>query len=155
MGYWLIAHCTNMLKQRSQNNYHKHSWADIIIITVLFCSLYLVSFCLVCYRSFIILPFSLLVCLTVQQCAVFNMLRGHMSTAQPTHYFVSVHSSVGPIHVLAFCCCYTWWGFLHCPTGGETRCRGFQLRLTITLIPAIILSGLLLYLMYRTVSVNR
>lgn len=61
--------------------------------------------------------FLLPVCMTVKLCAVFNMLRGHMSTPNTTeqiHYFVCVHSSFGPIRVLAFCYCHAWWGFLCC-----------------------------------------
>lgn len=95
----------------------------------LFCSLYLLSFCLVFYLSLIILPFSLPACLSVRLCAVFNMLRGHMSTPNATEqirYFVCLHSSFGPIHVLAFCYCHAWWGFLRCPPRGRNTFQGLS-----------------------------
>lgn len=94
-----------------------------------FALLALPSVCLVFHQSLIILPFSLPVCLTVRLCAVLNMLRGHMSTPNTTEqirYFVSVHSSFGPIHVLAFCCCHAWWGFLLCPTRGRNTFQGMS-----------------------------
>lgn len=83
----------------------------------------LFTFCLF-YLSLIILPSSLPAGLSVRPCAVFNMLRGHMSTLNATeqiHYFVCFHSSFGPIRVLAFCYCHAWWAFLRCPPrGGST-----------------------------------
>lgn len=114
---------------------HKHFQTLNIHILGLASSSSLLRLCsarfitLVFHLSFIILPFSLPVCLTVGLCAVLNMLRGHMSTPNTTEqicYFVSVHSSFGPIHVLAFCCCHAWWGFLHCPTRGRNTFQGMS-----------------------------
>ena len=123
------------------------------VICAFFSPLYLLSFCLVFYRTVIILPFSRAARLSVILCAVFNMLRGHMSTPYTTeqiHYFVCVHSSFGPIHVLAFCYCHAWWGFLRCPPRGRNTFQGCQLRLAFTLYPAVFLSGLLFYVVHRT-----
>ena len=75
------------------------------------------------------LPLSLPACLSVRPCAVFNMLRGHMSTPNATEqirYFVCVHSSFGPIHVLAFCYCHAWWVFLRCPPRGRDTFQGLS-----------------------------
>lgn len=84
-------------------------------------------FCLFLRLSLIILHFSLPSCLSVRLGAVFNMLRGHVSTPNATEqirYFVCIHSSFGPIRVLAFCYCHAWWGFLRCPTKGEKHVPG-------------------------------
>lgn len=84
-------------------------------------------FCLFLRLSLIILHFSPPSCLSVRLGAVFNMLRGHMSTPNATEqirYFVCIHSSFGPIRVLAFCYCHAWWGFLRCPTKGEKHVPG-------------------------------
>lgn len=84
-------------------------------------------FCLFLRLSLIILHFSPPSCLSVRLGAVFNMLRGHVSTPNATEqirYFVCIHSSFGPIRVLAFCYCHAWWGFLRCPTKGEKHVPG-------------------------------
>lgn len=84
-------------------------------------------FCLFLRLSLIILHFSPPSCLSVRLGAVFNMLRGHMSTPNATEqirYFVCIHSSFGPIRVLAFCYCHAWWGFLRFPTKGEKHVPG-------------------------------
>lgn len=84
-------------------------------------------FCLFLHLSLIILHFSPPSCLSVRLGAVFNMLRGHVSTSNATEqirYFVCIHSSFGPIRVLAFCYCHAWWGFLRCPTKGEKHVPG-------------------------------
>lgn len=54
--------------------------------------------------------------------AIFNMLTGNMSTPNATEliqYFVCVHSSFGPIHVLAFSYCHACWDFRQCPQRGR------------------------------------
>lgn len=84
-------------------------------------------FCLFLHLSLIILHFSPPSCLSVRLGAVCNMLRGHVSTPNATEqirYFVCIHSSFGPIRVLAFCYCHAWWGFLRCPTKGEKHVPG-------------------------------
>lgn len=84
-------------------------------------------FCLFLHLSLIILHFSPPSWLSVRLGAVFNMLRGHVSTPNATEqirYFVCIHSSFGPIRVLAFCYCHAWWGFLRCPTKGEKHVPG-------------------------------
>lgn len=84
-------------------------------------------FCLFLRLSLIILHFSPPSCLSVRLGAVFNMLRGNVSTSNATEqirYFVCIHSSFGPIRVLAFCYCHAWWGFLRCPTKGEKHVPG-------------------------------
>lgn len=84
-------------------------------------------FCLFLRLSLIILHFSPPSWLSVRLGAVFNMLRGHVSTPNATEqirYFVCIHSSFGPIRVLAFCYCHAWWGFLRCPTKGEKHVPG-------------------------------
>lgn len=84
-------------------------------------------FCLFLRLSLIILHFSPPSWLSVRLGAVFNMLRGNVSTPNATEqirYFVCIHSSFGPIRVLAFCYCHAWWGFLRCPTKGEKHVPG-------------------------------
>lgn len=119
------------------------------------CSLYLRSFCLVLYLSIIILPifFSLPACSSVRLCAVFNVRRGHMSTPNATEqirYFVCVHSSFGPIHVLAFCYCHACWGFLRCPPRGRNTFQRLSFEAHIHTLSCCIFSRLTCYVVHRT-----
>lgn len=101
---------TKALKHWSARMSNIHILADIIITALFLLSLPSV-FLSRLYLSFIIPPFSLPARLSVRLCAVFNMLRGHMSTLNNTEqirYFVYVHSSFGQIHVLAILLCHAW-----------------------------------------------
>lgn len=113
----------------------------------------LFTFCLVFYLPIIILPFSLPVCLSVRLCAIFNVLRGHMSTPNATEqirYFVCVHSSFGPIHVLAFCYCHAWWGFLRCPPRERNTFQGLSAEAHIHTLSGSISFRLTFYIVHRT-----